>query len=135
MSFNWKDLKIFGPKKVTPEEADTVNGLVETLVDSLGDLEEPIEDEDFEVTLPDNATPSGKVIPNSPQWLFDLNYIDSEIAGLRTSNDKLSLDAIQTSAIRGQIKALKKMREKLSPRPIISRPKKSSAEVLTGEEY
>lgn len=74
----------------------------------------------------------GRLEPLSPTWVFISNYARTEIAALRELNDK-PMDAGQTAAIRGQIKALKKLLElKSGPG---SRPHKRPADdVFAGEE-
>jgi hypothetical protein len=64
--------------------------------------------------------------------VFISNYAQAEIAALRELNDK-PMDADRTAAIRGQIKALKKLLE-LQSGPG-SRPHKRPADdVFAGEE-
>jgi len=75
---------------------------------------------------------TGRLEPLSPTWVFISNYAQTEIAALRESNDK-PLDADKTAAIRGQIKALKKLLE-LQSGPG-NRPHKRPADnVFAGEE-
>ena len=51
---------------------------------------------------------SGVLETRSPTWVFIRQYAEHEVAALRERNDK-ALDADQTAAVRGQIKALKKL--------------------------
>lgn len=55
-----------------------------------------------------DALVRGHLELGSATWYFIKNYVSTEIAVLREQNDK-PLDADRTAAIRGQIKALKKV--------------------------
>lgn len=75
----------------------------------------------------------GRLETLSPTWVFVSEYAKEEIADLRRSNDRM-LDADRTAAIRGQIKALRKLLE-LEQGPG-NRPKRLPADYasLAGEE-
>ena len=45
----------------------------------------------------------------SETWIFVSNWAESELKRLRESNDAITLDAAQTSALRGRIKCLKEL--------------------------
>jgi hypothetical protein len=47
--------------------------------------------------------------PGSATWRFVRIYLNDEISSLREKNDKLTLDAVSTAAIRGQIKMAKQI--------------------------
>ncbi|MFH1302214.1 MAG: hypothetical protein ABIK07_14230 [Planctomycetota bacterium] len=63
---------------------------------------------------------SGVLETRSPTWVFIRQYAEREVAALRERNDK-ALDADQTAAVRGQIKALKRLLS-LESGPATSRP-------------
>lgn len=67
----------------------------------------------------------------SPTWVFIADYAHSEIAALRQANDR-PMDADRTAAIRGQIKALKKLLELKPGRE--AAPKSTPADLFAGEE-
>lgn len=74
----------------------------------------------------------GRLEPLSPTWVFISNYAQAEIAALRELNDK-PMDADRTAAIRGQIKALKKLLE-LKSGPGNRPHKRTADDAFAGEE-
>lgn len=61
----------------------------------------------YKVTLPGNIE-DPVLDTNSDTWKFMKKFLNDEITSLREKNDKLTLDAGATAAIRGQIKMAKK---------------------------
>ena len=76
-------------------------------------------------------TTRGQLDLLSPTWVFISDYATSEIAALRQANDR-PMDADRTAAIRGQIKALKKLLELKPGRE--AAPKSTPADIFAGEE-
>jgi hypothetical protein len=52
---------------------------------------------------------TARLEPGSETWRFVQDYAQGQIASLRAKNDSDKLDPTQTAALRGQIKALKKL--------------------------
>ena len=64
----------------------------------------------FEAKLPGQpAVQQGELIPTSPTWLYVSQWASEELGRARRLNDDTSLDAEQTAALRGEIKAYKKL--------------------------
>jgi hypothetical protein len=67
-----------------------------------------IPEEGGDTPVPQIATGIARLEPGSDTWRFVQDHANAQIARLREKNDS-DLDPTQTAALRGQIKALKKL--------------------------
>lgn len=87
----------------------------------------------YKATLPGN-TEDPILDTSCDTWKFVKKFLNEEITSLREKNDKLTLDAGATAAIRGQIKMTKKCLELEKDGPSRDTRSKGLATLVFGAE-
>jgi hypothetical protein len=62
-----------------------------------------------EAKLPGQREPEGELVKESPTWIYVRNWAVSQLEEARASNDSLGKGEVQTAALRGEIKCLRKL--------------------------
>lgn len=93
------------------EKDDTTEVDKSKIKDVPGNIEQKKENE-YHVILPANGLLNnpGSFDKNSPTWAFLMQWVEKNLDKLRIKNDIVSLEELQTAALRGEIKMLKRIK-------------------------
>ena len=89
-------------------------------------------DKIFYVALPGNDM-EPQLDTYSGTWKYVKQFLEAEVKKLQERNEKLTLDATATAAVRGQIKMARAVLDLEKPGPDFSRSKTIAAEIFGAE--
>ena len=105
----WNFLKNDTKNKIESEEKLLVD---KSKIDDIPENTDTSKENEYHVILPANGLLNnpGSFDKNSPTWAFLMQWVEKNLDKLRIKNDIVSLEELQTAALRGEIKMLKRIK-------------------------